>query len=89
MPIKSRSGRPKIAEEEVEVRPADDHRLATHRLGDHRPRGPPEDREAQRDEQQVVVEKRRLARDERLELRVVRSCGSRSQIIATANTTAT
>ena len=56
------------------VRPADDDRLAAHRLGDHRPPSP-QDRQAERDEEQVVVEERRLARDERLELAVVGAAG--------------
>ena len=62
------------AEEEVVVRAAHDDGLAPHRLRDDRPGDAPEDRQAERDEEQVVVEERRLARDERLEPRA--RCGA-------------
>src|SRR4029077_11809297 len=56
-------------QEEVVVGPS--HRLlgAVDDLRDDRPDLAPEDRQAERDEEQVVVEERRLARDRRLELR--------------------
>ena len=56
-------------QEEVVVRLRDRPRLAAHSLRQQWVHDAPEDRQAERDEQQVVVEKRRLARDERLELR--------------------
>ena len=48
----------------------DGYGLAAHGLGRIGNDDAPEDRQAERDEQQVVVEERRLARDERLELRL-------------------
>ncbi len=61
---------PEDVQEEVVVRLRHRPRLTAHRLREHRLHDAPEDRQAQRDEQQVVVEERRLARDERLELRL-------------------
>src|SRR3954464_13623053 len=57
-------------EEEVVVRLADRRRLPAHELRSQGVHDPPENRQRQRDEQQVVVEERRLTRDERLELRL-------------------
>ncbi len=57
------------AEEEVVVRPTHDDRRATDGLRQDRPGDAPEDRQAERHEQQVVVEEDGLPRDERLELR--------------------
>ena len=68
-PHQQEQRQPEDAQEEVVVGPPDDDRLAAHGLGEDRPCGAPEDRQAQRDEQQVVVEERRLPRDERLEPR--------------------
>ncbi len=60
---------PEGMQEEVVVRLRDRARLTAHRLRQQRIHDAPEDRQAERDEQQVVVEERRLARHERLELR--------------------
>ena len=84
-PHQQQQRQPEDAEEEVVVRPADDDRLAAHGLGEDRADDAPEDRQAERDEQQVVVEERRLARDERLEPVFERSSGSRQRISAIEN----
>ena len=65
IPISSNSRRPN-AKEEVVVRPRNHRRLAANRLGEDQPEDA-QDRQAERDQQQVVVEKRRLARHERFE----------------------
>src|SRR5581483_11705050 len=57
------------AQEEVVVRPADRHRLAAERLRQQRVADTPQDGQAERDQQQVVVQEGRLARDGRLEPR--------------------
>ena len=66
----SRSKRqPERAEEEVVVRAAEHDGLAADGLREHRIDDSPQDREAEGEQEQVVVEERRLPRDGRLELR--------------------
>ena len=68
-PHEEQERQPERAEEEVVVRAPENDRLAAHRLREHRIHDAPEDREAEREQEQVVVEERSLARDRRLELR--------------------
>ena len=70
MPISRSNGRPKTLEEEVVVRPADDHCLAANGFREKRPRDAPQDRQRERDEEQVVVEERSFTRDEGLQSRL-------------------
>ena len=80
IPISRSSGSPKIAQEEVVVRAADTTASPRTASESDRPGDPPEDRQAERHEQEVVVEERRLARHERLEPVGERSSGSRQKI---------
>ena len=68
-PHQQQERQPEAVQEEVVVGLRHGTRLAAQRLGEEWIRHAPEDGQAERDEQQVVVEKGRLARDQRLELR--------------------
>ena len=67
-PMRRTIGSPNTSREEVVGR-AHGHGDAAHRLGEDRVEDAPEDGERERDEEEVVVEERRLARDERFQPR--------------------
>src|SRR5205807_5817807 len=69
-PHQEQQRQPERSQEEVVIGTPDRHGLTPDRLGDEREGDSPEDRQREGDEQEVVVEKGRLARDDRLELRL-------------------